>query len=111
MAAWWGALALCLLLAGCGSPTLERSADGRVVRYAGEPGVTALATLRSLAEVQTRTTQYGEFVVSIGGVAAGAGEFWAFLVNGEMVREGAGTWKASAGDLVEWRLRAMPGSQ
>ena len=99
---------VCLLLGACSAVDLESEDDGRVVRYAGEEGVTALATLKALTGVATRDTQYGEFVVAIGGVPAAPGEFWAFLVNGELVPEGAGTWRASAGDVGEWRLRAKP---
>ena len=107
--AWCAALALCVLLGGCVSSGLEMAEEGRVVRYAGNPGETALTTLKALTEVQTRSTQYGEFVASIGGVTAGTDEFWVFLVNGEMVREGAGTWKSGDADVVEWYLRALPG--
>ena len=70
--------------------------------------MTALATLKALTGVATRDTQYGEFVVAIGGVPAGPGEFWSFSVTGELVPAGAGAWRASAGDVVEWRLRARP---
>jgi len=107
---WLSVLGLCALLAGCGAAMLERSDDGRTVRYAGESGITALATLRQLTDVETQATQYGEFVVAIGGVEAGPGEFWAFLVNDTMVKEGAGTWMASIGDVIEWRLRKVPGT-
>lgn len=98
-----------LLLGACASINLEIEGDGRVVRYPGEEGVTALATLKSLTRVETRDTRYGEFVVAIGGVPAGTGEFWSFSANGELVPEGAGTWRASAGDVIEWRLRPTPG--
>ena len=107
---WLSVLGLCALLAGCGAAMLERSDDGRTVRYAGESGITALATLRQLTDVETQATQYGEFVVAIGGVEAGPGEFWAFLVNDTMVKEGAGTWIANIGDVIEWRLRKVPGT-
>ncbi len=101
-------LAVVLLgLGGC-SASFERAVDGSWVRYPGQPGVTALETLKSLTQVTTRETRHGEFVAAIGGVAARPDQFWAFTVNGELVREGAGTWRAEAGDVVEWRLTAIP---
>jgi len=76
------------------------------VSYEGQNGKTALELLKNKYKVETKEfTGMGEFVTSIGGVAAEDGKnFWAFYVDGEMAMEGASTYKTKNGEKIEWRL-------
>ena len=81
------------------------SEDGRTVAYGGEEGKDALSILKEHTEVATDSSDFGEFVTSINGVAADHDtEFWAFYVNGELASEGAGTYQSKRTDLIEWRI-------
>lgn len=89
-------------------PAITYEQDGTIVTYGGEAGVTALATLRSLTEVTTETSDFGEFVTGINGVEADpVVEFWGFYVNEEMAAVGASDYVAMEGDVIEWRLEAI----
>ena len=82
---------------------VERGSE--YIAYDGVAGEFALDTLRSLAEVETQSSDFGEFVSSIDGRAADANsEYWAFYVNGQLAPVGAGAYSAQAGDRVEWKL-------
>lgn len=84
---------------------IEFSQDGETVTYGGRDGETALEVLKSLTTVETEDSDFGEFVVAINGVKADADkEFWAFYVNGEQAKEGAGTYESSDEDELQWRL-------
>ena len=96
-------IAVCLL-ASCAS-LLQVSDDGRVVTYKGAVGETALERLREIAEVKTSASALGEYVIGINGISGTGAEFWAFYVNGEMSKIGAGNYVAKASDEFEWRLR------
>ncbi len=86
----------------------EISANGRAVGYAGVSGETALKTLRNLVEVEVETSEFGEFVTSINGLAANSdSEYWAFYVNGEPATTGAGSYQSEEGDEIQWRLEAF----
>lgn len=88
--------------------TLSANEDGTVVTYDAVVGVTALETLRSLTEVQTQNSDFGEFVTGIGGVDADSNtQYWSFYLNGEYASEGAGTLVGSDGDTFEWRLEEL----
>lgn len=90
------------------SDAIAFSEDGKTASYAGVVDEVALTTLKSLTEVQTQDSAYGEFVTSINGVSADSSkEYWAFYVNGAYANEGAGTYKAKAGDSFEWKLEAL----
>lgn len=81
------------------------SEDGRTVTYSGEEGKDALSILKELTEVATDSSDFGEFVTSINGVAADPDtEFWAFYVNGELASEGAGIYQTKSTDTIEWRI-------
>lgn len=78
--------------------------DGRFIEHRGYPGLSALAALRRLAEVETRTLAFGEFVISINGVVAdGDDSFWSFYVNGEKSMRGASEVIAKPGDRFSWQ--------
>lgn len=89
------------------APALSFYDDGRVVAYGGEEGKAALEILRQYTEVNTQTSEFGDFVTGINGVEAGENEFWAFYVNGELASEGAGTYQTAAGEVIEWKLEAL----
>lgn len=87
---------------------IKYSNGGKTVAYAGVVGKTALATLKSLTSVKTKTSSYGEMVTSISSLSADSKtEYWAFYVNGKLASEGAGTYKAASGDKIEWRLEKL----
>ncbi|MBW3568602.1 DUF4430 domain-containing protein [Candidatus Parcubacteria bacterium] len=84
------------------------SQDGKIVAYQGEQGKTALEILKSLTEVETEESSIGEFVTTINGVKAdGTTQFWAFYVNGKQAAEGAGTYKTSPDEKIEWRIEKI----
>lgn len=84
------------------------SEDGAEIRYQGVVGQTALETLRNEIPVETETSDFGEFVTSINGVAAdSSSEYWAFYVNGELASVGAGAYEAADGDMIEWKLESF----
>ena len=86
-----------------GAQTTETPAS-EAFSYRGEEGKTALELLRENYNIETEEYSFGEMVVSINGVAAGEGEFWAFYVDGEMSEVGAGELVTSDGQLLEWKL-------
>ncbi len=90
------------------TPQITVSEDGRTVSHDGQEGIAVLDTTRSLADVGTKDSDFGEFITSINGLSADANnEYWAFYVNGNLASEGAGTYKAVKGDRVEWKLEAF----
>lgn len=94
--------------AGETAPKLSSSLDKRAVSYEGQTGQTALAILKSLADVKTKDSSYGEFVTAINGVEAdGSKEFWSFYVNGTLASEGAGTYKTTKGEMIQWKVEAV----
>lgn len=81
------------------------SNSGKTASYEGQTGKTALEVLKSLGDVTTKQSSYGEFVTGISGVQAdGTKQFWAFYVNGKLASEGAGTYKSTNGEKLEWRV-------
>lgn len=90
------------------SQDITFSADKKTVSYKGVPGETALTSLKTLTDITTETTSYGEMVTGINDIKAQPmKEFWAFYINGKQASEGAGTYKAVAGDKIEWKLEAL----
>lgn len=87
---------------------LTVSEDKKTVSYAGQTSKTALEILKSLTTVSTKQSDFGEFVTGIDGTEAdGNKEYWAFYVNGTLASEGAGTYKTTDGEKIEWRLEAL----
>jgi len=87
---------------------LTASEDKKIVSYEGQTGKTALEVLKSLADVKTKDSSYGEFVTAINGVEAdGTTQFWSFYVNGKLASEGAGTYKSTDGEKIEWRVESV----
>lgn len=84
---------------------LTTSEDKKTVSYDGQTGKTALEILKSLTTVATKQSSYGEFVTGIGGVQAdGTTQFWSFYVNGKLADVGAGTYKTTNGEKIQWRI-------
>lgn len=84
------------------------SNEGKTVRYDGVADKNALEQLKSLTTTETKTTSFGDMVVSINGLKAeDTKNYWAFYVNNQYANEGAGTYKMKASDKIEWRLEAI----
>lgn len=84
------------------------SSDGKTVSYVGVQDETALATLETLAKVDTKDSSFGTMVVGINDVTADNNtNYWAFYVNDAYGTEGAGTYKAKSGDKITWKLEAI----
>lgn len=89
--------------------TIVFSEDGKTLTYTANESENALDALKRQTDVQTKTFEgMGEYVVAINGLAADdSTNFWAFYINGQQSEVGAGSYKAMAGDQLEWRLEAM----
>jgi len=88
-----------------GSSTATPTREERpVIAYEGEDGKTALELLKAHAKVRTATSQLGELVEEINGVASGNGRYLIYFVNGAMAKTGASQYVTRRGDKVEWKL-------
>jgi hypothetical protein len=75
-----------------------------VISYTGQKGKTALELLKEKARVVTKTSQYGEYVDSINGLAGGkSGKYWSFYVNGKLSSVGAGSYTTQDGEAIVWK--------
>lgn len=84
-------------------PTSQRE-EKLVIAYQGEDGKTALELLKSHAQARTATSQLGELVVEINGVASGNGFNFIYFVNGATAKTGAAQFVTKTGDKIEWKL-------
>lgn len=75
------------------------------ISYQGEDGKTALELLKSQAEVQTKSTAYGEMVTAVNGSDGGGSKYWLFYVDGQEAPEGAATYVTKTGQTIEWKLQ------
>lgn len=73
--------------------------------YQGEDGKTALELLKSEAEVETKSSSLGEYVVSINGNDGGGSKYWLFYVDGRESPVGAGSYTTKSGETIEWKLQ------
>jgi len=114
------ALALVLLLAGCGGGEEEGSASlwitrdrGTRVLFRGEvpAGLTVMQALRREADVDTRYG--GRFVQAIDGVKGSldGGRDWFYFVNGVSADRGAAEYRLHAGDIAWWDFRSWIGER
>ncbi|MCU0667146.1 MAG: DUF4430 domain-containing protein [Patescibacteria group bacterium] len=80
--------------------------DGKIVKYDGIDGQTALNLLNQYTTVETKEYPgLGEYVVSINGLASDTtSNYWAFYINNESSQVGAGDYITKLGDKIEWRL-------
>ncbi len=84
------------------------STDKKTVSYDGQDGKTALELLKALATTETESSAYGDFVTSINGLKAESNkEYWSFYVNGAYASEGAGTYKTSDTEKIQWKLESL----
>jgi uncharacterized protein DUF4430 len=117
------AVALCLVLAGCGSRAAGEDNDaaalwitrdrGATVLYRGsvDAGQTVLQALRSRADVET--AYGGRFVQAIEGLegSAGEGRDWFYFVNGVTPDRGAAEVRLRRGDIAWWDYRRWGGTE
>ncbi len=85
------------------SPTSQRE-ERLVIAYQGEDGKTALELLKTHARVRTASSQLGELVVEINGVASGNGFNFIYFVNDATAKTGAAQFITKSGDKIEWKL-------
>jgi hypothetical protein len=91
-------------------PTAAPSATAEFTAHFadGVEGKAALETFKAQYAIETKEYPgMGEYVTSINGREAAADEFWAFYVNSAQATEGAGTYKAKAGDKLEFRIEKI----
>ena len=91
------------------SPAAVEETQKQVFSYEGVEGIDAMSLLKEKYEVQIQDfgPGLGEFVETIGGIAPGADEFWAFKVNGETANVGASQYVTKTGDVIEWELEKI----
>lgn len=78
------------------------------ISYTAKAGMTALAQLKQVASVVTKTSSYGEYVDSIGGLKGGTdGKYWSFYIDGSLATEGAGAYTSKGGEKIEWKFEKM----
>lgn len=75
--------------------------------YEGVEGKDALTLLKETHQVETQTSSFGEFVVSINGVTPNDSQFWGFYVNDQLADVGAGSYITKTGDVITWKLDAI----
>lgn len=89
-------------------PKITISEDRKTVSYNGETGKTALEILQNGAEVTMESSSFGDFVTGINDVVSDSSKnYWSFYVNGAYASEGAGTYKTTDGEKIEWRLEDL----
>lgn len=77
-----------------------------VVTFTAVADQTVLAQLKANNDtVVTKDSAYGEYVDSINGKVGGTdGYYWSFYVDGQMASIGAGDYKTTGGEKVEWKF-------
>lgn len=73
--------------------------------YQGEDGKTVLELLKSQAEIETKSSSLGDYVVSINGNDGGGSKYWLFYVDGKESTVGAGAYVTKTGENIEWKLQ------
>lgn len=89
--------------------TVQVQSDPAYVTYTAIEGKTSLAQLKETASgVGTKTTEYGEYVDSIGALVGGTdGNYWSFYIDGEMASVGAGSYIQKGGEKIEWKFQNL----
>jgi hypothetical protein len=75
------------------------------ITYSGQDGKNALELLKQKAQVVTKNSSMGEYVVSINGNDGGGKKYWIFYINGQESTVGAGTYTTKSSDNLEWKLK------
>lgn len=85
---------------------LEQQQD-TTITYQGEDNKTALELLKAKYDVETQSSDFGEFVTGINGKAAASNQFWAFYVNDQMASVGAGSYTTNSSEKITWKLEQI----
>lgn len=77
-----------------------------LTQYEVTPGETALQLLERAQVIKTNGSGENAFVVQIGQRLADEKkkEYWSFYVNGQPAQVGAGSYKLTPGDTIEWKI-------
>lgn len=87
------------------SQKVEADFADTLFNFYADENKTALDLLKSNHQVETKEfSGVGEFVESINGVKADSRHFWEFFVNEKSSNVGAGSYKPSDKDKLEWKL-------
>lgn len=86
--------------------TVIVQSDPAYVSYVAVAGKTSLEQLKeSNSSVQTKTTEYGEYVDAINSLAGGTdGKYWSFYIDGTLASVGAGSYTQKGGEKIEWKF-------
>ena len=89
--------------------TVLTQSDPAYVSYTATDGKTSLDQLKeSNATVQTKTTEYGEYVDAINSLAGGTdGKYWSFYIDGALANVGAGSYTQMGGEKIEWKFENL----
>ena len=75
------------------------------VAYIGTKGLSILTQLRQVAQVETQTSSYGEYVTGINGLQGGTdGKYWTYYIDGKLATVGAASYTSIGGERVEWKF-------
>jgi hypothetical protein len=90
-----------------GVSTVKASSSGQTsnIGYKGHDGQSALDGLKQAANVQTKQSSLGEYVVAINGNDGGGKKYWMFYVNGQESSVGAAAYVTKSTDNIEWKLQ------
>ncbi len=75
--------------------------------YKGVDGKNALDLLKEKYAVETQHFDFGDMVISIGGVKADENYFWAFYVNDQVAQVGASSYITKSTDDIKWKLEEI----
>lgn len=86
--------------------TVIVQSDPAYISYTAVSDKTSLDQLKETTpNVQTKTTEYGEYVDTIGSLVGGTdGKYWTFYIDGEMASVGAGSYIQKGGEKIEWKF-------
>lgn len=86
------------------SNDLDQQAPETTIIYAGEDGKNAMELLRAGHQVDVKSYDFGDLVVSIDGIIPDSNHFWAMYVNGEMSQVGASLYITKSSDSIKWQI-------
>ncbi len=85
----------------------QKNIETQTISYDCTDGQTALAVLKTKADVQTQDSSDGAYVTSINNASNTDQSFWIYYVNGQMSSIGPDQYNCKTGDKVEWRLEQI----
>jgi hypothetical protein len=91
------------------SQTVVAASDPAYVEYTAVTGKTSMEQLKeSATNVQTKTTEYGEYVDGIGELVGGTdGKYWSFYIDGTLASVGAGSYTQKGSEKIEWKFENL----